>query len=73
MIPTPPFIFGAKLIMRLTAATKLVRYYVMVGHPLALVNMAWNTVMWNFNEQWKALEEQRKSRRPQDHQGTPGH
>ena len=58
-IPTPPFVFGAKSIMRLTAATKLARYYTMVGHPLTLLNMAWNTVMRNFtvNEQWKALEE----------------
>ena len=49
-IPTPPF-------MRLMAATKLVRYYAMVGCPLTLANMAWNMVMRNFNEQWKALEE----------------
>ena len=33
-IPTPPFVFGARSVMRLTAATKLVRYYVMVGRPL---------------------------------------
>ena len=57
MIPTPPFVFGAKAIMRLMAATKLVRFYVMVGCPLTPVNMAWNTVMRNFNQQWKALEE----------------
>ena len=55
-IPTPPFVFGAKSIMRLMAPTKLVQYYVMVGHPLTPVNMAWNMVMWNFNEQWKALD-----------------
>ena len=42
--------------MGLTAATKLVQYYAMVGHPLTPSNMAWNMVMRNFNEQWKALE-----------------
>ena len=63
-IPTPPFIFGAKLIMRLMAVTKLVRYYVMVGHPLTPANMAWNTVMRNFNEQWQALEEQKENENP---------
>ena len=49
MILTPPFVFGAKSIMRLMAATKLVRYYTMVGHPLTPANMAWNMVMRNFN------------------------
>ena len=63
-IPTPPFVFEAKSIMRLTAATKLVRYYAMVGHPLTPVNMAWNTVMRNFNEQWKALEERKENENP---------
>ena len=56
-ILTPPFVFGAKSVMRLTAVTKLVRYYTMVSRPLTPANMAWNTVMRNFNEQWKALEE----------------
>ena len=50
--------------MRLMAATKLVRYYMMVGHPLTPANMAWNTVMRNFNEQWKALEERKENENP---------
>ena len=50
--------------MPLTVATKLVRYYVMVGHPLTPVNMAWNMVMRNFNEQWKALEERKENENP---------
>ena len=50
--------------MRLTAATKLVRYYAMVGRPLTPANMAWNTVMRNFNEQWKALEERKENENP---------
>ena len=50
--------------MQLTAATKLVRYYAMVGHPLTPANMAWNTVMWNFNEQRKALEERKENENP---------
>ena len=50
--------------MRLTAATKLVRYYAMVGHPLTPANMAWNTVMRNFNEQWKALKERKENENP---------
>ena len=63
-IPTPPFVFGARSVMRLTAATKLVRYYAMVGRPLTPANMAWNTVMRNFNEQWKALEERKENENP---------
>ena len=50
--------------MQLTVVTKLVRYYVMVGHPLTPANMAWNTVMRNFNEQWKALEERKEHENP---------
>ena len=50
--------------MRLTAATKLVRFYVMVGRPLTPANMAWNTVMRNINEQWKALEERKENENP---------
>ena len=34
----------------------------MVGHPLTPANMAWDTVMWNFNEQWKALEERKENK-----------
>ena len=63
-IPTPPFVFGDKSVMRLTAATKLVRFYAMVGRPLTLANMTWNTVMRNFNEQWKALEERKENENP---------
>ena len=50
--------------MRLMAVTKLVQYYVMVGHPLTPVNMAWNMVMRNFNEQWKVLEEWTENKNP---------
>ena len=63
-ILTPPFVFGAKSIMWLMVVTKLVWYYMMVGRPLTPANMAWNTVMRNFNEQWKALEERKENENP---------
>ena len=63
-ILTPPFIFRAKLIMRLMALTKLVWYYMMEGCPLTLANTTWNTVIRNFNEQWKTLEEWKENENP---------
>ena len=63
-IPTPPFVFRAKSIMRLMAATKLFRYYATVGRPLTPANMAWNTVMWNLMRSGRLSRNERRTKIP---------
>jgi hypothetical protein len=55
MIPTSPFVFGAKLQMRLLAACDLVRYYETIGRKIITNNICWDMVIKNFGEQWRAL------------------
>ena len=55
-IPTPAFVFGAKSQMRLKIACELVRYYEATGRELTAANMKWDSVMKNFEIQWKALK-----------------
>ena len=55
MIPTPAFTFGVKSQKQLLAATSLVKYYVATGQDLMAGNLQWDTVMKNFEIQWKAL------------------
>lgn len=64
-IPTPPFVFGAKSQKRLIVATDLVKYYTTIGRPITAANMAWNTVMKNFEIQWKALIDKSKVDTPE--------
>jgi hypothetical protein len=45
MIPTPPFVFGAKSQMRLLAACDLVRYYGTVGREITAANVHWDPVI----------------------------
>ena len=56
-IPTPPFVFSAKLQHHLTVACELVWYYNTIGHDLSAGNMRWSNVMKNFEIQWKVLKE----------------
>jgi hypothetical protein len=58
-IPTPPFIFGAKSQKRLLAACDIVRYYETTGRALTPGNITWNTVIKNFADQWKALNDRK--------------
>ena len=58
-IPTPPFIFGAKSQKRIAVACDLVRFYTTVGCNLTAANLQWNTVMKNFEVQWKVLKERK--------------
>ena len=60
MIPTPPFIFGAKSQMRLLAACDLVQYYETVGREITMGNIHWDPVIKNFAEQWRALTNLRR-------------
>ena len=63
-IPTPSFVFGAKSHKRLLVGCDLVRYYEMVGRPLTANNIQWNTVMKNFDIQWKALKDRKDEDEP---------
>ena len=63
-IPTPPFVFSAKLQHRLTVVCELVRYYNTIGHDLSAGNMHWSNVMKNFEIQWKALKEHKEADNP---------
>ena len=64
-IPTPPFVFEAKSQQRLVIATQLVRYYMTVGRNITAGNIAWDPVMRNFSEQWKALEDKKGNDEPE--------
>ncbi len=59
-IPTPAFVFGVKSHRRLLVATDLVKFYDTVGRALTPANIQWNSVMKNFEIQWKALKEKQR-------------
>jgi len=57
----PPFQIGAKSIMRLEGATKIVRYYeTVVGRELTATNMKWQNTIKIFVQHYKALEDKRR-------------
>ena len=58
-IPRPPYTFGAKSQKRLGAACDIVCYYETVGRPLTAANMRYTTIIRNFAEQWKALNDRK--------------
>ena len=64
-VPTPPFVFGAKSQQRLLVASKLVKYYTIVGRTITASNLQWNNVMRSFSEQWKALEGKKDDDEPE--------
>ena len=63
-IPMPSFVFGAKSQKRLLVACHLVQYYNTVGQAMTAANMQWNTVMRNFEIQWKALKDRKDDEEP---------
>ena len=64
MIPTPPFVFGAKSQKRMTVATEMVKYYTTIRRPIGPMNMRWTHVGKNFEAQWKALNDKSKATAP---------
>ena len=64
-IPTPTFVFGAKSQKRLLVACELVRYYSTAGRALTAANIAWSTVIKNFEDQWKALKTRKADDTPE--------
>jgi hypothetical protein len=66
------FVFGAKSQKRLAVACKIVRYYETVGRPLTAGNLAWDTVIKNFEIQWKALKTKKDGDEPETPKVTKG-
>jgi hypothetical protein len=66
-ISTPPFVFGAKSLNRLKAASAIVRYYETIGRAPTIANMQWDPVMKVFAGHWKSLQE----RKLEDNPKTP--
>ena len=54
-IPTPPFVFGAKLQQRLLVASQMIQFYDTIRQNLTASNLTWATVMVHFKDLWKAL------------------
>jgi hypothetical protein len=50
------FVFGAKSQTRLNVACELVQFYITVRQPITAVNTQWNSVIMNFEIQWKAMK-----------------
>jgi hypothetical protein len=59
-----PLTLGAKSVKRLIVACDLVRYYDTIGRTMTPGNLQWNTVMKNFELQWKALEDKKDGDEP---------
>ena len=64
MIPTLAFTFGVKSQKQLLAATNLVKYYVATSWDLTARNLQQDTVMKNFEIQWKALRAKKEEDTP---------
>jgi hypothetical protein len=64
-IQTPPFEFGAKSIIRLKAASDIVRYYQTTGRTLTTPNMQWDPVIKSFAEHWKAPKDRKTTDKPE--------
>eukprot|EP00957_Ditylum_brightwellii_P028420 2145822-Ditylum_brightwellii.AAC.1 len=56
----PQLILGAKSVKRMTAACKLVQYYTTVNRMITPGNIQWDTVVRNFEIQWKALKDKKE-------------
>ena len=59
------YVFGAKSQKWLLAACEIVCYYDTVGRPLTTGNIAWNTVVKNFEIQWKAPKDKKDGDEPE--------
>ena len=64
-IPTPPFVFRSKSQKGLLAACEIVRYYKTTGRGITTAKISWNTVIKNFEAQWKALKKRKKGYGPE--------
>ena len=70
-IPTLAFTFGVKSQKRLLATTNMVKYYVTTGRDLMAGNLQWDTVVKNFDIQWKALRAKKEEDTPEVPKALP--
>ena len=63
-IPTPAFMLGARSQTRLAATAKCIQFYDMIDRPIDHLNIYWMPVVKNFDIQWKALVDCKKSDEP---------
>ena len=64
-IPTPPFVFRSESQKGLLAACEIVRYYKTTGRGITTAKISRNTVIKNFEAQWKALKKRKKGYGPE--------
>ena len=64
LIAQVPFQVGVMSLKRLKGASALVSFYEATGRTITAANMQWDSVVKNFLEQWKALEEKSKQDDP---------
>ena len=60
-IPTPAFVFGACSQTHLATTAKCIQFYGMIDCPIDHLNIHWTLVVKNFDIQWKALVDCKKS------------
>ena len=65
IIPTPSFVFGVKIPLRLKAAITNAKYYENVGRTPSAGNMCWNPVIKTFIKHWKALKARKDNADPE--------
>eukprot|EP00957_Ditylum_brightwellii_P091416 6960411-Ditylum_brightwellii.AAC.1 len=56
----------------MTAACELIRYYTMVSRTITPGNIQWDTVVKNFEIQWKALKDKKDESKPDTPKITKG-
>eukprot|EP00957_Ditylum_brightwellii_P172014 13095717-Ditylum_brightwellii.AAC.1 len=56
----PLLVLGAKSVKKMMAACELVQYCTMVNQMITPGNIQWDTVVKNFELQWKALKDKKE-------------
>ena len=64
LIRQNPFQLGARSLKRLRVAAQAVRYYEATSRTTSAANMQWNTVLSNFDVQWKSILDRKKDDTP---------
>eukprot|EP00957_Ditylum_brightwellii_P023030 1738087-Ditylum_brightwellii.AAC.1 len=63
-VPQTPYLFGARTQKRLLKASKLMRYYKMVGCRVTVSNTVYKTIIKSFTNQWANLKDQKHLTQP---------
>eukprot|EP00957_Ditylum_brightwellii_P180533 13752328-Ditylum_brightwellii.AAC.1 len=63
-VPQNLYLFGERTQKRLLEASKLMRYYKMVGCHVTVLNTVYKTVIKSFTNQWASLKDQKQQTQP---------